>query len=276
MCIRDRLGSDKYLPGEESALPLAVRAFKKQNGQIPEFYLNLSRKTGIHPLKLMKQRVEALGLDPKTIDPEDIYFLKFPDDGMSERDQERLNRFPTPSNLVQIMSEEIYSGDNMNIFKDQMAAKGADHDTFRDRTGRSYSDTFNIQTKSMTEVGELFTSKGNRSGILTGAGIQIGKYKWNKSTFNAALERSGLPADAPFNAKNQELLLRAHQNEILYGDNQLGSMGSFTGGATYESIEPVNIDFDDVDFGGLGYDSFSMPNSISRGLMNTYYLTEID
>ena len=174
------------------------------------------------------------------------------------------------------MSEEIYSGDNMNIFKDQMAAKGADHDTFRDRTGRSYSDTFNIQTKSMTEVGELFTSKGNRSGILTGAGIQIGKYKWNKSTFNKALQRSGLPADAPFNAKNQELLLRAHQNEILYGDNQLGSMGSFTGGATYESIEPVNIDFDDVDFDGLGYDSFSMPNSISRGLMNTYYLTEID
>ena len=53
-------------------------------------------------------------------------------------------------------------------------------------------------------------------------------------------------------------------------------MSSFTGGATYESIEPVNIDFDDVDFDGLGYDSFSMPNSISRGLMNTYYLTEID
>ena len=270
------LGSDKYLPGEESALPLGVRALKKQNGQIPEFYLNLSRKTGIHPLKLMKQRVEALGLDIETIDPDKIYFVKFPDDGMSKRDQERLNRFPTPSNLLQIMSEEIYSGDNMNIFKDQMAAKGADHNTFRDRTGRSYSDSFNIQTKSMKEVGELFTSKGNRSGILTGAGIQIGKYKWNKSTFNKALQRSGLPADAPFNAKNQELLLRAHQNEILYGDNQLGSMSSFTGGATYESIEPVNIDFDDTEFDGLGYDSFSMPNSISRGLMNTYYLTEID
>ena len=70
--------------------------------------------------------------------------------------------------------------------------------------------------------------------------------------------------------------LRAHQNEILYGDNQLGSMTSFTGGATYESIEPVNIDFDDTEFDGLGYDSFSMPNSISRGLMNNYYLTEID
>ena len=270
------LGSEMYLPGEESALPLGVRALKKQNGQIPEFYLNLSRKTGIHPLKLMKQRVEALGIDPKTIDPDDIYFIKFPDDGMSERDQKRLNRFPTPSNLLQIMSEEIYSSDNMQLFKDQMAAKGADHSTFRDRTGRSYSDSFNIETKSMTEVGELFTSKGNRSGILTGAGIQIGKYKWNKSTFTKAFERSGLPADAPFNAKNQELLLRAHQNEILYGDNQLGSMSSFTGGATYESIEPVNIDFDDTDFDGLGYDSFSMPNSISRGLMNTYYLTEID
>ena len=270
------LGSEMYLPGEESALPLGVRALKKQNGQIPEFYLNLSRKTGIHPLKLMKQRVEALGLDIETIDPDKIYFVKFPDDGMSERDQERLNRFPTPSNLIQIMSQEIYSSDNMSIFKDQMAAKGADHNTFRDRTGRSYSDSFNIQTKSMTEVGELFTSKGNRSGVLTGAGIQIGKYKWNKSTFNKALQRSGLPADAPFNAKNQELLLRAHQNEILYGDNQLGSMSSFTGGATYESIEPVNIDFDDTEFDGLGYDSFSMPNSISRGLMNTYYLTEID
>ena len=270
------LGSEMYLPGEESALPLGVRALKKQNGQIPEFYLNLSRKTGIHPLKLMKQRVEALGIDPKTIDPDDIYFIKFPDDGMSERDQKRLNRFPTPSNLLQIMSEEIYSSDNMQLFKDQMAAKGADHSTFRDRTGRSYSDSFNIETKSMTEVGELFTSKGNRSGILTGAGIQIGKYKWNKSTFTKAFERSGLPADAPFNAKNQELLLRAHQNEILYGDNQLGSMSSFTGGAIYESIEPVNIDFDDTDFDGLGYDSFSMPNSISRGLMNTYYLTEID
>jgi len=270
------LGSDMYLPGEETALPLGVRALKKQNGQIPEFYLNLSRKTGIHPLKLMKQRVEALGLDIKTIDPDNIYFVKFPDDGMSESDQKRLNKFPTPSNLIQIMSQEIYDGDNMNIFKDQMSAKDADHDTFRDRTGRSYSDTFDIQTKSMTEVGELFTSKGNRSGILTGAGIQIGKYKWNKSTFNKALQRSGLPADAPFNAKNQELLLRAHQNEILYGDNQLGSMTSFTGGATYESIEPVNIDFDDTDFGDLGYDSFSMPNSISRGLMNTYYLTEID
>ena len=270
------LGSEMYLPGEESALPLGVRALKKQNGQIPEFYLNLSRKTGIHPLKLMKQRVEALGIDPKTIDPDDIYFIKFPDDGMSERDQKRLNRFPTPSNLLQIMSEEIYSSDNMQLFKDQMAAKGADHSTFRDRTGRSYSDSFNIETKSLTEVGELFTSKGNRSGILTGAGIQIGKYKWNKSTFTKAFERSGLPADAPFNAKNQELLLRAHQNEILYGDNQLGSMSSFTGGATYESIEPVNIDFDDTDFDGLGYDSFSMPNSISRGLMNTYYLTEID
>jgi hypothetical protein len=270
------LGSDMYLPGEESALPLGVRALKKQNGQIPEFYLNLSRKTGIHPLKLMKQRIEALGIDIKTVDPDNIYFVKFPDDGMSKRDQERLNRFPTPSNLIQVMSQEIYDGDNMNIFKDQMSAKGADHDTFRDRTGRSYSDTFNIQTKSMTEIGELFTSKGNRSGILTGAGIQIGKYKWNKSSFNKALQRSGLPADAPFNAKNQELLLRAHQNEILYGDNQLGSMSSFTGGATYESIEPVNIDFDDTDFDGLGYDSFSMPNSISKGLMNTYYLTEID
>jgi hypothetical protein len=270
------LGSEMYLPGEESALPLGVRALKKQNGQIPEFYLNLSKKTGIHPLKLMKQRVEALGLDIETIDPDKIYFVKFPDDGMSERDQERLNRFPTPSNLIQIMSQEVYDGSNMSIFKDQMAAKGADHNTFRDRTGRSYSDSFNIQTKSMTEVGELFTSKGNRSGVLTGAGIQIGKYKWNKSTFNKALQRSGLPADAPFNAKNQELLLRAHQNEILYGDNQLGSMSSFTGGATYESIEPVNIDFDDTDFDGLGYDSFSMPNSISRGLMNTYYLTEID
>ena len=59
----------------------------------------------------------------------------------------------------------------------------------------------------MTEIGELFTSKGNRSGIQTGAGIQIGKYKWNKSTFNKALERSGLPADAPFNAKNQSYYL---------------------------------------------------------------------
>ena len=270
------LGSDKYLPGEESALPLGVRALKKQNGQIPEFYLNLSRKTGIHPLKLMKQRVEALGLDIETIDPNKIYFVKFPDDGMSERDQKRLNRFPTPSNLIQVMSQEIYDGDNMNIFKDQMSAKNADHNTFRDRTGRNYSDSFNIQTKSMTEIGELFTSKGNRGGILYGAGIQVGKYKWNKSTFTKAFERSGLPADAEFNAKNQELLLRAHQNEILYGDNQLGSMTSFTGGATYESIEPVNIDFDDTDFDGLGYDSFSMPNSISRGLMNTYYLTEID
>ena len=270
------LGSAMYLPGEESALPLGVRALKKQNGQIPEFYLNLSRKTGIHPLKLMKQRVEALGIDVKTVDPDDIYFVKFPDDGMSERDQKRLNRFPTPSNLIQVMSQEIYDGDNMNIFKDQMSAKNADHNTFRDRTGRSYSDSFDIQTKSLTEVGELFTSKGNRSGILTGAGIQIGKYKWNKSTFTKAFERSGLPADAPFNAKNQELLLRAHQNEILYGDNQLGSLTGFTGGATYESIEPINIDFDDTDFDGLGYDSFSMPNSISRGLMNTYYLTEID
>jgi hypothetical protein len=270
------LGSEMYLPGEESALPLGVRALKKQNGQIPEFYLNLSRKTGIHPLKLMKQRVEALGIDIKTVDPDNIYFVKFPDDGMSERDQKRLNRFPTPSNLIQIMSQEIYDGDNMNLFKDQMAAKDAGHNTFRDRTGRNYSDSFNIQTKSMTEIGELFTSKGNRGGILYGAGIQIGKYKWNKSTFTKALERSGLPADAEFNAKNQELLLRAHQNEILYGDNQLGSMSSFTGGATYESIEPVNIDFDDTEFDGLGYDSFSMPNSISRGLMNTYYLTEID
>ena len=87
------LGSEMYLPGEESALPLGVRALKKQNGQIPEFYLNLSRKTGIHPLKLMKQRVEALGIDVKTVDPDDIYFVKFPDDGMSERDQKRLNRF---------------------------------------------------------------------------------------------------------------------------------------------------------------------------------------
>ena len=269
------LGSEMYLPGEESALPLGVRALKKQNGQIPEFYLNLSRKTGIHPLKLMKQRVEALGIDIKTVDPDNIYFVKFPDDGMSERDQKRLNRFPTPSNLIQVMSQEMYDGSNMNIFKDQMAAKDADYSTFRDRTGRKY-DSMQIDTKSMTEVGELFTSKGNRSGVLTGAGIQIGKYKWNKSTFNKALQRSGLPADAPFNAKNQELLLRAHQNEILYGDNQLGSMTSFTGGATYESIEPVNIDFDDTDFDGLGYDSFSMPNSISRGLMNTYYLTEID
>ena len=64
------------------------------------------------------------------------------------------------------MSAEIYSGDNMNIFKDQMTAKGADHDTFRDRTGRSYSDTFNIQINYDTEVGELFTSKGNRSVYL--------------------------------------------------------------------------------------------------------------
>ena len=39
---------------------------------------------------------------------------------MSERDQERLNRFPTPSNLIQIMSKEIYDGTNMNIFKDHV------------------------------------------------------------------------------------------------------------------------------------------------------------
>ena len=30
------------------------------------------------------------------------------------------------------MSERYMSGDNMNIFEDQMTGKGADHDTFRE------------------------------------------------------------------------------------------------------------------------------------------------
>ena len=60
---------------------LGVRALKKQNGQY-EFYLNLSRKTGIHPLKLMKQRIEALGVMSKQLIRQSYFVVS--DDGMSE------------------------------------------------------------------------------------------------------------------------------------------------------------------------------------------------
>ena len=56
------LNSDKFLMGEIKALPVAIRALKNNTGVIPEYYLNLSRKTGIHPLKLMKMRMVYLKL----------------------------------------------------------------------------------------------------------------------------------------------------------------------------------------------------------------------
>ena len=58
------LNSSKFLLGEAKALPIAIRALKNNTGVIPEYYLNLSRKTGIHPLKLMKMRMEDMDIDP--------------------------------------------------------------------------------------------------------------------------------------------------------------------------------------------------------------------
>ena len=86
----------------------------------------------------------------------------------------------------------------------------------------------------------------SRSGIQYGPKIKVGRYDWNKDTFEAALLKSGLPPDAPFNAKNQNILLDAHSKNVLYSDNQLTSIGAFTGDSDSQlSIEPVQVDFDE-------------------------------
>tara|TARA_A200000159_G_scaffold114816_1_gene108125 strand:+ start:1226 stop:3976 length:2751 start_codon:yes stop_codon:yes gene_type:complete len=269
------LNSSGFLMGEAKALPIAIRALKNNTGVIPEYYLNLSRKTGIHPLKLMKMRMEAMDIDPKEADPNKVYFVDFPDDDLSENDKKRLNTFPTPSNVVQIMSQDIYSDDAKNtIFYDQMARQGADHDSFIDTRGRTYK--INITEQSISNVGNMFNNNKSRTGIQYGAKVKVGKYDWNKNTFEAALERSGIDPSEPFTKENQDALLRAHQANILYSDNMLSSLEAFGGDTELTSYEPVSVDFDTAAAFSeeFGTDPFMQPNSLSTGLFNTYFLIE--
>ena len=269
------LNSSRFLMGEAKALPIAIRALKNNTGVIPEYYLNLSKKTGIHPLKLMKMRMEAMGIDPKEADPNNVYFVDFPDDDLSEDDKRRLNMFPTPSNVVQIMNHEQYSdGAKQNIFYNQMARQGADHDSFTDTTGRTYK--INMTEQSISNVGNMFNNNKSRTGIQYGAKVKVGKYDWNKNTFEAALERSGIDPSEPFTKENQDALLRAHQSNILYSDNMLSSLEAFGGDTELTSYEPVQIDFNSaaVFSEEFGTDPFMQPNSLSTGLFNAYYLIE--
>ena len=271
------LNSSGFLMGEAKALPIAIRALKNNTGVIPEYYLNLSRKTGIHPLKLMKMRMEAMDIDPKEADPNKVYFVDFPDDDLSENDKKRLNTFPTPSNVVQIMSQDIYSADaKNNLFYNQMARQGADYDSFIDTTGRSYKSSLNIPETSISDINNMFNNNKSRTGIQFGAKVKVGKYDWNKNTFEAALERSGIDPSEPFTKENQDALLRAHQANILYSDNMLSSLEAFGGDTELTSYEPVSVDFDTAAAFSeeFGTDPFMQPNSLSTGLFNTYFLIE--
>ena len=271
------LNSSGFLMGEAKALPIAIRALKNNTGVIPEYYLNLSRKTGIHPLKLMKMRMEAMDIDPKEADPNKVYFVDFPDDDLSENDKKRLNTFPTPSNVVQIMSQDIYSADaKNNLFYNQMARQGADYDSFIDTTGRSYKSSMNIPETSISDINGMFNNNKSRTGIQFGAKVKVGKYDWNKNTFEAALERSGIDPSEPFTKENQDALLRAHQANILYSDNMLSSLEAFGGDTELTSYEPVSVDFDTAAAFSeeFGTDPFMQPNSLSTGLFNTYFLIE--
>ena len=51
--------------------------------------------------------MEALGIDPKDADPNDLYFTRFDtfDESLSDRDKKRLNTFPTTSNAIQIVTQ---------------------------------------------------------------------------------------------------------------------------------------------------------------------------
>ena len=282
------LDSSGFLLGEMDAMPMAIRALKNETGVIPEYYINLSRKTGIHPLKLIKRRMEALGIDPKDADPNDLYFTRFDtfDESLSDRDKKRLNTFPTTSNAIQIVTKNkhgvsLYDTDSItnNPFYDSMSRKNATYDSFVDTTGRSYdlSETTPIQEMSMSDIGGLFSTSKNksRSGIQYGPKIKVGRYDWNKDTFEAALKRSGLPPDAPFNAKNQNLLLDAHSKNVLYSDNQLTSIGAFTGDSDSQlSIEPVQVDFDESAIWNEEFSTepFLSPNSLPMGLFDIYIL----
>ena len=271
------LNSSGFLLGEAKALPIAIRALKNNTGVIPEYYLNLSRKTGIHPLKLMKMRMEAMDIDPKEADPNNVYFVDFPDDDLSENDKKRLNMFPTPSNVVQIMSQDIYSPEAKNtIFYKQMARQGGDYDSFLDTTGRSYSNTMNITETSMSDIGNLFNTKKSRGGIQYGPKVKVGIYDWNKNTYEAALARSGIDPSEPFTKENQDALLRAHQANILYEDNLLTSLDAFGEGSELSSFEPVQVDFDSASAFSeeFGTEPFMQPNTLSTGLFNTYFLLE--
>ena len=271
------LNSSGFLMGEIKALPVAIRALKNNTGVIPEYYLNLSRKTGIHPLKLMKMRMEALGIDPKEADPNQVYFVDFPDDDLSDSDKKRLNTFPTPSNVVQIMSQDIYSEEARNsVFYNQMARQGAEYDSFLDTTGRNYSNTMNITEKSMSDIGNLFNTSKSRTGIQNGPKVKVGRYDWNKNTFDAALARSGIDPSEPFTKENQDALLRAHQANILYQDNMLTSLDAFGEGTELSSFEPVQVDFDTSSAFSeeFGTDPFMQPNALSSGVFNTYFLLE--
>ena len=185
--------------------------------------------------------------------------------------------FPTPSNVVQIMSQDIYSDDiKNNVFYNQMARQGADYDSFLDTTGRGYSNTFNITEKSLSTIGDLFNTNKSRSGIQYGPKVKVGRYDWNKNTFEAALERSGIDPSEPFTKENQDALLRAHQSNILYSDNMLSSLEAFGGDTELTSYEPVQIDFNSaaVFSEEFGTDPFMQPNSLSTGLFNMYFLIE--
>ena len=225
----------------------------------------------------MKMRMEAMDIDPKEADPNNVYFVDFPDDDLSEADKKRLNTFPTPSNVVQIMSQDIYSPEEKNnIFYKQMARQGADYDSFLDTTGRNYSNSINITETSMSDIGDLFNTKKSRGGIRYGPKVKVGIYDWNKKTFDAALARSGIDPSEPFTKENQDALLRAHQANILYEDNLLTSLDAFGEGTELSSFEPVQVDFDSASAFSeeFGTEPFMQPNTLSTGLFNAYFLIE--
>ena len=71
-------------------------------------------------------------------------------------------------------------------------------------------------------------------------------------------------------------MLKAHQSNIFYQDNLLGSLEAFVGDTELSSFEPVNVDFDTAAAFSeeFGTEPFMQPNSLSTGLFGIYYLTE--
>jgi len=286
------LTSDKYLPGEQEAALIAGRNMKANNGEIPDFYIELAKVVGMKPYRLMQMRHEALGLDDVAYDtaktlpngkPNPDYgkpIAFFVPEGalgeeqLSADDQALLDSNPTGAKVFRAGLNGFTYDVEMDWMYEGAARQGANYTSFVDGRGRTYSDVITEDT-TLGDIEDMFNAKESRSGMRMGENIKVGRYPWTKTTFNEAMQLAGFDRNTKFDKEAQDALVRGHILHTSMKSNSFTGLSVFNDaqeGFRPEAYEPFQVDGETInifeeEFGGEFLDPYSLPTTMSTGLV---------
>ncbi len=284
--------SDKYLPGEQEAALIAGRNMKANNGEIPDFYIELAKVVGMKPYRLMQMRHEALGLDDVAYDtaktlpngkPNPDYgkpIAFFVPEGalgeeqLSADDQALLDSNPTGAKVFRAGLNGFTYDVEMDWMYEGAARQGANYTSFVDGRGRTYSDVITEDT-TLGDIEDMFNAKESRSGMRMGENIKVGRYPWTKTTFNEAMQLAGFDRNTKFDKEAQDALLKGHILHTSMKSNSFTGLSVFNDaqeGFRPEAYEPFQVDGETInifeeEFGGEFLDPYSLPTTMSTGLV---------